>query len=87
MNVSTLPYPEVLHESKNYAGFAAIYGDHITVTDPGKHWDRVLMEYCEGKREKPVWGISTADFHQDGKAGAQTGSFPHHVSGQGIFKG
>ena len=76
VNVSTLPYPEVLHESKNYAGFAAIYGDHITVTDPGKHWDRVLMEYCEGKREKPVWGISTADFHQDGKLGLKLGAFP-----------
>jgi hypothetical protein len=76
VNVSTLPYPEVLHECQNYTGFAAIYGDHITATDPGKHWDRVLMEYCEGKREKPVWGISTADFHQDGRLGLKLGAFP-----------
>jgi hypothetical protein len=76
VNVSTLPYPEVLHESENYAGFAAIYGDRITVTDPGKHWDRVLMEYCEGKRQKPVWGISTADFHEDGRLGLKLGAFP-----------
>jgi hypothetical protein len=34
------------------------------------------MEYCEGKREKPVWGISTADFHQDGKLGLKLGAFP-----------
>jgi len=76
VNVSTLPYPEVIHESENYAGFAAIYGDRIAVTDPGKHWDRVLMEYCEGKREKPVWGISTADFHEDGRLGLKLGAFP-----------
>jgi len=76
VNMSTLPYPEVLHESTNYAGFAAIYGDRITVTDPGKHWDRALTEYCEGKREKPAWGISTADFHEDGRLGLKLGAFP-----------
>jgi hypothetical protein len=76
VNVSTLPYPEVIQESKNCAGFAAIYGDRITMTDPGKHWDRVLSEYCEGKREKPAWGISTADFHEDGRLGLKLGAFP-----------
>jgi len=34
------------------------------------------MEYCEGRREKPVWGISTADFHQDGRLGLKLGAFP-----------
>jgi hypothetical protein len=76
VNVNTLPYPEVLYESTNYSGFAAIYGDHITATDPGKHWDRALTEYCEGKREKPAWGISTADFHEDGRLGLRLGAFP-----------
>jgi hypothetical protein len=76
VNVSTLPYPEVILESRNYTGFSAIYGDHITATDPGKHWDQVLREYCEGKREKPVWGISTADFHEDGRLGLKLGAFP-----------
>jgi hypothetical protein len=76
VNMNTPPYPEVLQECKNYSGFAAIYGDRITATDPGKHWDRALMEYCEGKREKPVWGISTADFHEDGRLGLKLGAFP-----------
>lgn len=76
VNVSTLPYPEVIYESRNCAGFAAIYGDRITVTDPGKHWDRALKDYCEGKREKPLWGISAADFHEDGKLGLKLGAFP-----------
>ncbi|MBW1857155.1 MAG: hypothetical protein JRI42_02615, partial [Deltaproteobacteria bacterium] len=32
--VDTPPYPNVLEESKGYTGFAAIYGDTITVTEP-----------------------------------------------------
>jgi hypothetical protein len=76
VTMDTPLYPEVLLESKNYTGFAAIYGDRITATDPGKYWDRTLMEYCEGKRDKPVWGISTADFHEDGRLGLKLGAFP-----------
>lgn len=76
INVDTPPYPEALLQSENYTGFAAIYGDRITVTDPGKHWDLVLREYCEGKRQHPVWGISTADFHEEGRLGLKLGAFP-----------
>lgn len=72
----TPPYPQVLTESNNYTGFAAIYGESITVTEPGNIWDKVLGEYCSGKREKPVWGISTADFHKEGAAGEKLGNFP-----------
>jgi len=74
--VSTPPYPQVLHESKRYTGFAAIYGDNITATDPGNEWDRVLNAYCRGQRESPPWGISTADFHEDGRLGLKLGAFP-----------
>lgn len=74
--LNTPPYPEVLEKSKDYTGFAALYGDNITVTEPGHEWDRVLLEYCKGERERPVWGISTADFHKDGEAGEILGNFP-----------
>jgi hypothetical protein len=76
IRVNTPPYPQVLHQSRNYTGFAAIYGENVTVTDPGKEWDRVLNEYCRGKRHKPVWGISTADFHMDGHSVRRLGSYP-----------
>lgn len=76
IKVSTPPYPEVLHESKNYTGFAAIYGENVTVTDPGNEWDRVLNEYCRGKRNKPAWGISAADFHRDGPSVRRLGAYP-----------
>ena len=74
--VHTAPYPHVLGESRGYTGFAALYGDNITVTEPGKTWDRVLQAYCRGERKKPIWGISTADFHKDGGAGEKLGNFP-----------
>jgi hypothetical protein len=72
----TPPYPQVLKESKNYSGFAALYGDSITITEPGNEWDQVLIEYCSGQRKNPVWGISSADFHKEGGAGEKLGNFP-----------
>jgi len=74
--LNTAPYPEVLAQSRNYTGFAAVYGDTITATEPGNQWDRVLLEYCRGERKRPVWGIATADFHEDGGAGQKLGDFP-----------
>ncbi|MDY6989132.1 MAG: hypothetical protein SWQ30_13865 [Thermodesulfobacteriota bacterium] len=73
---NTPPYPEVLIQSKGYTGFAALYGDTITVTEPGGIWDEVLLQYCRGERARPVWGISTAHFHKDGGAGETLGNFP-----------
>jgi hypothetical protein len=72
----TPPYPQVLLESTNYTGFAALYGDSITITEPGNIWDKALIEYCSGQRASPVWGISSADFHKEGAAGENLGNFP-----------
>ena len=74
--VHTPPYPQVLHQSKNYTGFAAIYGDTIKATEPGREWDRVLNEYCKGYRKTPPWGISSGDFHEDGRLRLKLGTFP-----------
>lgn len=65
IQVSTLPYPEVILDSTNYTGFAALYGDTITLTEPGGLWDMALKEYCRGMRAKPPWGIATGDFHKE----------------------
>jgi len=72
----TAPYPEVLMKSTGYSGFAALYGDEITATEPGNIWDEVLKEYCAGKRALPAWGIATADFHREGESGELLGNFP-----------
>lgn len=74
--VDTPPYPEVLEQARDYTGFAALYGDTITITEPGHEWDRVLLEFCNGERERPLWGIATADFHEDGESGQKLGDFP-----------
>jgi hypothetical protein len=74
--VNTPPYPEVLEQARGYTGFAAIYGDTITITEPGNIWDKILIAYCEGRRNQPVWGISTADFHKEGESGENLGNFP-----------
>jgi len=72
----TPPYPQVLLESKNYTGIAALYGEKRTVQEPGNIWDKVLLEYCSGQRAKPAWGISAADFHKEGDAGEKLGNYP-----------
>lgn len=74
--LNTPPYPDALVQAVNYTGFAAIYGDNITVTEPGRQWDQILLAYCKGERKQPVWGIATADFHRDGEAGQKLGDFP-----------
>ncbi|MDX1763254.1 MAG: hypothetical protein R3231_02925, partial [bacterium] len=35
-------------------------------TDPGKEWDRALLQYVEGVRKRPVWGLCGLDFHKEG---------------------
>ncbi len=63
VKLMTKKYPDALIEADKYTGFSAIYGDNITATNPGMHWDRVLNNYCAGERTWPAWGISGADFH------------------------
>lgn len=75
IRVSTPPYPEALLESRGYTGFASLYGDSITVTEPEGIWDMVLKEYCRGLRERPPWGIATADFHREGESGEMLGNY------------
>ncbi|MGB5745839.1 MAG: PHP domain-containing protein [Desulfobacterales bacterium] len=65
VKLMTEHYPDTLIQSENYTGFAAIYGDSLTATKAGMHWDRVLLDYCSGNRAEPVWGIAGSDFHSE----------------------
>jgi len=76
ITVNTPPHPEALLMTRDYTGFGAIYGTWITATEPGREWDMTLLEYCRGERDTPAWGISTADFHEEGEAGEELGNFP-----------
>ena len=62
LSLETLPYPDDLLKTQNYTGFQVVGDKPIVQTDPGQQWDQVLMEYLDGKREQPVWGIGSNDY-------------------------
>ncbi|MBI3008691.1 MAG: hypothetical protein HYY56_04160, partial [Candidatus Omnitrophica bacterium] len=59
----TKPYYEDLLRTDGYTGFSVFYEGYNKIGKPGGIWDRVLMEYCSGKRKKPVWAIGELDDH------------------------
>ena len=71
VTVSMPSYPESLLETYNYTGFGILYEGMKTIGIPGGTWDKVLMEYVDGKREKPVWAIGEIDYHYEGEAGGK----------------
>ena len=65
VHMTTDTYPNDLIQTYDYTGFESLYGDTIHATDPNHEWDRVLLQYCNGERERPVWGICGLDFHKE----------------------
>jgi hypothetical protein len=64
--VSATPaHGQDLLATRGYTGFAALYGDRITATEPGNQWDQVLCQYLDGERQRPVWGTGDIDYHHD----------------------
>jgi hypothetical protein len=57
------PHPEDLLETDGYDGFEGLYGDEITVTEPGREWDRVLLAFLRGERRKPAFVVTGIDYH------------------------
>jgi hypothetical protein len=54
--------PEDLWLVDRYGGFEGLYGNRITITEPGNVWDKLLIEYL--KRGRTTWPsvISGVDF-------------------------
>ena len=65
----TEPHAADLVLTSGYTGFAALYADHITATNPGNEWDQVLSEYVRGLRDRPVWGTGEIDYHAEMEGG------------------
>ncbi|MEK7866622.1 MAG: hypothetical protein AAB434_08050 [Planctomycetota bacterium] len=61
VRVRTRPYPERVLLSPA-AAFPSIYGDTHSAAGAGREWDRANLDYCEGRRATPLWGIGEADF-------------------------
>lgn len=60
-------YADDLILARDYTGFSALYGDTVTIVNPGRQWDRLLNAYCRDQRNRPVWGIGGSDFHVEKK--------------------
>jgi hypothetical protein len=75
VTVKTDPYPEALRLTSGYTGFGSLYEDTITVTDPGGLWDGLLLDYMQGRRADPPWGLGEVAYH----GGDTTGKRLHQV--------
>jgi hypothetical protein len=56
-------HPEDLLLVDRYDGFEGIYGDRITITQPGNIWDQVLVAYLQGTKKTWPSVITGIDFH------------------------
>lgn len=65
MLMETRPYSHELLATRNYTGFAVFAEGMKTSGIPGGIWDQVLVEYVNGRRERPVWAIGELDY-EDG---------------------
>src|SRR3989339_410266 len=62
-SIATKQYSQSLLENTGYDGFA-VFSEGYKVTGAiGGPWDKALMEYCAGAREKPVWAIGELDYN------------------------
>ena len=61
----TAEYSELLLQTSDYTGFAVFAEGFKKAGKPGGIWDEILMEYLDGKREKPVWIVGEVDFEGD----------------------
>jgi hypothetical protein len=53
----TVPYPWDLVGTYDYTGFGIFWEGYKKLGIPKGIWDRVLTEYCQGKRRSPIWAI------------------------------
>ena len=64
LQIQTLPYTKLLEETENYTGFSIFHEGFEIVGKPGGIWDKLLVEYAQGKRSKPVWTIGEMDIEE-----------------------
>jgi hypothetical protein len=62
IKVVSSPYEEYLLNTFDYTGIAIFSEGMRRVGPPGGIWDQILLQYCAGLREKPVWVIGEVDY-------------------------
>jgi len=60
--VVTEPYAQDLVNTRDYSGFCVWYDGYSLTGKPEGLWDRMLNEYLQKKRTRPVWAIAGLAF-------------------------
>jgi len=58
----TEPYLHLLEQTSGYHGFALTYWGYLSAVEPGQVWDRLLTDYCRGRRLQPAWIVGELDW-------------------------
>jgi hypothetical protein len=66
VNIETREHTGDLLKTHDYTGFAIFYEGYNSVGIAGGIWDKVLKEYCQGKRGNAVWAIGGLSFDSTG---------------------
>jgi hypothetical protein len=72
--IHTDPYPGDLLRTDRFSAFGGIYEDTTTFAEPGRGWDRLLLDYLDGRRSTPAWAVGESAYHHEGQAGKWLGA-------------
>lgn len=61
LRIKTEPYYPLLNDTDNYTGFSLFCEGYRMVGKPEGLWDILLVQFCAGRRNRPVWAISELD--------------------------
>jgi len=64
LEISTDPYYDLLNDTYDYTGYAIFFEGYRIVGKPEGMWDSLLLQFCKGTRERPVWAISEIDMEE-----------------------
>ncbi|MEW6075706.1 MAG: hypothetical protein AB1530_05315 [Candidatus Omnitrophota bacterium] len=66
LEVETREYTGDLMRTEGYTGFAVFYEGYKKIGCAGCAWDELLVSYCKGTRNTPVWAIGGLSFDESG---------------------
>jgi hypothetical protein len=66
IEVQTDSYEHLLSDTTGYTGFAIFVKGMKKIGRAYGHWDNLLLAYCRGERERPIWAIGETDFEGGG---------------------
>ena len=72
INIISSSYEEDLLNTFDYTGIAVFSEGMRSVGPPGGIWDKLLLQYCAGMRQRPVWAIGEVDYKGHGFDIAET---------------